>query len=805
MRDNLMKQYSWISVFNAISEQVLKYRNNQEQLVDFLISAGVKMPMDGHSNGEMLKLKVIDPFTFIALALVGGEKTKKTHIKALLSVMNINMNSPDDFNGVPSVQAQRAWLFSYASSRGEQDIDILWELFCEAKEDNIQEQTFSAALNVKQVGFTKLTQYMFYYFPKSIFPIDSVTRPYIEQMGITVPDENWVSYTSCMKQIRTHTSEEFYEISYEAWKEQQFTMEQAVAYLTNRYGVKGKTIHIVSFEVGVGEKQIALDPKLKTVVKLFLGSDPREKFEFPCRVYEKNKSRHNHLNQHAEQLSVGNEAFLVTVSKESELEELCDWYEHSISTNKDNIELISDSKTKGEIMSQNTIFYGPPGTGKTYNTVSEAVNIIDPTFVEVWEVKGLSDTEVRKKIKAKFDECLKSGEIVFTTFHQSYGYEDFVEGLKVVTSDDGSMKYFIEKGIFRDVCKNAAESGIDSLTKLNDAIEKLKDELTEKPDSVRLKTETHKKEFTLSYRGATAFYAKPDAGKHDNPVSIESIKKLYMNPNIKGGTEGIHFKVYTTPVIQYLIENYELPIYKKQLNNMNKPYVLIIDEINRGNISKIFGELITLIEPDKREGEDEALTVTLPYSKESFSVPKNVHIIGTMNTADASIAKLDVALRRRFKFTEMPPNPSLLNNVSLEDHDGKLVEINLNKMLTVINQRIELLYDRDHTIGHSFFMKSTSNWTIDDLATIFEKSIIPLLQEYFFDDWQRIHWVLDVLKADFKVHFITKKHSLSDANSMKNLMGENWQPEDHGYNGDVWQMNPDALMNPSAYLGIYEG
>lgn len=168
----------------------------------------------------------------------------------------------------------------------------------------------------------------------------------------------------------------------------------------------------------------------------------------------------------------------------------------------------------------------------------------------------------------------------------------------------------------------------------------------------------------------------------------------------------------------------------------HKKFVLVIDEINRGNISRIFGELITLIEDSKRAGAEEALSVTLPYSKEEFSVPQNVYLIGTMNSSDRSLTGLDIALRRRFTFVEMPPKAKLLNDVSVEG-------LNIGKLLEVINQRIEVLLDRDHCIGHANFMTLKKDPSLTNLAQIFKQKIIPQLQEYFFDDWSKINMVLN--------------------------------------------------------------
>ena len=220
-----------------------------------------------------------------------------------------------------------------------------------------------------------------------------------------------------------------------------------------------------------------------------------------------------------------------------------------------------------------------------------------------------------------------------------------------------------------------------------------------------------------------------------------------------------------------------------------KPHVLIIDEINRGNVSRIFGELITLIEPSKREGAPEALSVELPYSKRPFSVPVNVYLIGTMNTADRSLAGLDIALRRRFNFREMPPRPTLLDGLTVEG-------VNIGQLLRVMNQRIEVLLDRDHCLGHAYFMSLKAGDRLERLALIFRNQILPLLQEYFFEDWQRIQWVLnDHRKA------ATDRFVYQSQRDVQSLFGTDVKVSAHNL---PWAINDASFQRVSAYAGIIE-
>ncbi|EPI8607369.1 McrB family protein [Campylobacter coli] len=452
------------------------------------------------------------------------------------------------------------------------------------------------------------------------------------------------------------------------------------------------------------------------------------------------------------------------------------------------------NKKENKNLSLNQILYGPPGTGKTYHTIDKALEILGENL------------ESRDEKKAKFDEYVKNGQIVFTTFHQSYGYEEFVEGIKPhIDSEENSkeIKYEIKDGIFKELCEKALENR-DSIKNFNFYIDKLKEKVKIDDNNPEKYFELPNTKYSIQYRNGKTFRIKfDDMSKNhkDYPVSIDNIEKLYKTSNI----DEIYNSAYVRAILNYL-KLQGLEDYKEKDEKVNLPYIIIIDEINRGNVSKIFGELITLIEASKRIGEKEELKVTLPYSGEKFGVPKNVYIIGTMNTADRSITSLDTALRRRFEFVEMMPNSDLLNNVFIckdvenpnedEDYLGDdaktegYAEI-LQNILISINKRIEFLLDREKTIGHAFFMSEAvkfnkNNWikpdeyeedwyvlSISKLKKVFQNKIIPLLQEYFYNDYALINAVLNdngmIFEDKKDDKYLQKIKNLDSVNSERSI------------------------------------
>lgn len=444
----------------------------------------------------------------------------------------------------------------------------------------------------------------------------------------------------------------------------------------------------------------------------------------------------------------------------------------------------------------NKILYGPPGTGKTYHVIYEALSKVDPA-IDPDLIKNPSRRDEAVRI---FNRYVDSNHIMFCTFHQSFSYEEFVEGIRYSQEKQG---YEVQDGVFKRLCNTALATSAKrkqtyDFDPNNTQFFKMSLGNTATDDDEVYDYCIANNVIALGWGRGVDFTGCEDKQSirelygselpQENPYGVEFVERfkhwmriddivIISHGNKKVRAIGKIIGDYTfrtdSPIryhqfrsVQWLYEDNEimLPVqsvlrekvfsqqtvymfYNKDLNieslqelisgNRNQsgqeqPYVLIIDEINRGNISKIFGELITLIEPDKRRGQKNEISVTLPYSGDRLRVPSNVHILGTMNTADRSIALLDTALRRRFAFQEMMPDYELLPT----DVDG----VNIRKLLETINQRIEYLYDRDHVIGHSYFMMEKPE--LDGYLHAMCNKVIPLLQEYFYEDWEQIELVL---------------------------------------------------------------
>lgn len=407
---------------------------------------------------------------------------------------------------------------------------------------------------------------------------------------------------------------------------------------------------------------------------------------------------------------------------------------------------INSSNQMDQRIALNQILYGPPGTGKTYHTVDLAVEITS------------GDQGSHEANKKEFDKMVETGQIQFVTFHQSMTYEDFIEGIKPLKPDEskGEVKYDVIPGIFKRICALASRGLTGNEIKTQEELyQAFIDDISvklEEGNEVVFKSKSNTDVIIHSFSNSESPYASPrrqDGELANYLISKDKFLKLdaYFNQmdEIKNVVEDIRRVIKGVGHTYYWAVLNEFKKFKLKhtatLTSTNasdsKNFVLIIDEINRGNIAQIFGELITLIEEDKREGMPNSLSVQLPYTKDDpFSVPANLYIIGTMNTADRSVDALDTALRRRFSFKEMMPE------YNLEELKYSIADHKTNDILKTINGRIERLLNRDHLIGHSYFFKNENiDGSVFGLQVFYDK-VIPLLQEYFFGDYAKIGLIL---------------------------------------------------------------
>lgn len=465
-------------------------------------------------------------------------------------------------------------------------------------------------------------------------------------------------------------------------------------------------------------------------------------------------------------------------------------------------------------LTENLIFYGPPGTGKTFATAAAAV-----------ELCGETVPEGRAELMAIYRKLADAGRIEFVTFHQSTAYEEFVEGLRPVQeSGAAGFELQPVPGIFRRIARRAETStgsGQTAYTIGERQVFKMSIGEAANPEDAYLFEEAVAGGYTLlgyedldwsdkrfSDRQQIIELCRRD-GKFDGEPTASSGKVqfpyLFRNevktgdiliiskgnglfraigevtgeyqfaPREGGGyaqrrpvrwlwtdragvlASEIYARGFSQKSIYQLVRSdLNVPALERYISSQQntgsghpEPFVLIIDEINRANVSKVFGELITLLEPDKRLGQSNALRVRLPYSGDLFGVPANLHIVGTMNTADRSIALLDTALRRRFSFIELMPDASLL---------GTVEGIGLATLLTKINDAVEYLFDRDHQIGHAYFAECKSRVDVD---MVMRQKVIPLLAEYFHEDWSKVAATLGdgtETEGDHDGGFLDRRH-----------------------------------------------
>lgn len=886
MFDTNSANFLWTDFYSEFATSLLKFANDRVTLIkkiqEIYVNNNMKLPTLEKGNNII----DIDPFTIFGLFNKGISNENRIAIMKQIKVLfNIASSVPTSFDGIPVLNNMSATFYYFSGDRGEKDIDNLWNLFrCAISyaEEQSNEADFIKAFDTvtAQKGVSwNITMGLYWIRPFTFINLDARNRKLLENnqsrfksdIDVMKTLKKMVSaekYLLLMKKIKEIMSEynNFPELSFDAWKKSTenkndffgknniwfpsleeynpaITVEQWIELLNNPDVFTIGSLETVKRMKDYGGQATCKELSVKygnttqfyNMTSSQLAKRVHKVTNCPVTKRENDNSKWWPI------LYVGKEA-------NEEIDGAFIWkLREELSKALERVDLshikLYADKREGTTMktniSKNTILYGPPGTGKTYNTVLYAVAII--------ENKNLSEikTEEYNDVLSRYNEYKSEGLIEFTTFHQSYGYEEFIEGIKPILnseSDESDVKYTIEDGLFKAFCSRssipaAKKSDIELGLNKNPTIWKVS--LWSTGDNP-IRTECHEnghirigwdmygaeitEDTDFSENGGknvlNAFISQMKIGdivfSCYSSTTIDAIgvvsgeyewcgeeydelnrrrKVNWIVKDIREDIVDINGGNTMTLASVYRLKNIALSDaiaiiekYLPQAVEEKKNHVFIIDEINRGNISKIFGELITLIEPTKRIGQTEGMKIKLPYSQTMFGVPDNVYILGTMNTADRSIAAIDTALRRRFRFKEVMPDVDVLDDIVV---DGVVIK----DMLNTINKRITALYDREHTIGHSYFLPLKDNPTLDTLAVIFSDDIIPLLQEYFYEDYEKIRLVLGDNKkpVDDASRFI-----IATQNDYNELFG-NTEGFDDSFS---YEINNEAFYNIEAYRKI---
>ena len=700
--------FTWIPIYTELAEKLLAYRDRQNELLGMIrdLKNQDLKPIstdDKDSQNKTIALAEIDPFTFFANFNRGKFKddSRSKILKWFKEKFSLTSELPNDFPGIPVVPPYSAWFFAFANKRQPDDIPSLWELAkatVSAPPQKLDPKLFDRCLRIERVGPAKLTMGMFWLNPRQYVALDENNRKLFEQRQIDGDVHDLASYLALIERINAKLGEDYPTISQTAWQRAQQTtnagpgspgLSQTWIFQANPddYDLGGAVLKLRTIpwrvtryknKITSGDRVYLWESGRKAGIVALAKAGPVNTGPMPQpdvsfqRQPEKSGQdawtplqvlgivdpvlQRDEVASHPElanllilRMSQGTN-FAVEEKEAQVLESLLKGRVKNVQLSNSRVQ--EPSETELEAHATNLILYGPPGTGKTYQTIERSVQMIDPTF-----------SGDHSACKQKFDQLVREKRIAFITFHQSYSYEDFVEGIRpVLDQEGGEPRYECRAGIFKQLAVNALFDCLD------------------------------------------------------------------------GGSASPTEKTYTDDEKSEIVQRFLAEGDTNQLKSESqwKPYVLIIDEINRGNISKILGELITLIEPDKRvrRGDDQnTLVVTLPYSGDKFAVPANLFLLATMNTADKSIALVDVALRRRFEFKELRVDFGVCKN--LPDR--------MRLALAQLNQRIRLRKDRDHEIGHAYFMNVGDE---ERFNQTFRLQIIPLLQEYFYNDWDGLRYIL---------------------------------------------------------------
>lgn len=864
---------NWVDFYTEFATKLLVYKNDRKSLIVKLQNVYKEINMRFPKMEKDGTVVDIDPFTVFGLFNKGiTNDNRKLILEGIAKEFSIEKQIPSNFDGIPVMNNQRATFFNFVSERGENDIDNLWDIFEAAikyddnptNENKLKlEYIYDKVIRQKGIRWN-ITMGLYWIRPNTYINLDSKNRDFIITEKIltkeliqeinefkTVPSGK--QYMQLCDLLLDKIKDGKY--GYRNFPELSFVAYTATGYWPpiDEYNPNISTDEWIEFL----EEDRKEHPEVLEMLKVMLDLGGEATCKKIGEKLEKNSSTCSNIGKNLGKrakdrfnlptyMDGDTERFFIVpflgrhIHKKGS--QLYSWKirpELKEALESMNLEEIESCEGKTDI-SKNTILYGPPGTGKTYNTIMYAVAIIENKKLE--DIKSEDYAEITNRYNKYKDE----GLIEFTTFHQSYGYEEFIEGIKpVIYSDEeaqNDIQYEVLSGLFKKFCDMASTPPILKKGKSNIGInqyptiwkvslEGAGDNQTRtecmKNGHIRIGYDDYGEDIenifnNVRIKNILNYFVNDmsigdivmscyscntiDAigvitGEYEWHTEYQSYKRLRkVNWIVKGikediikinnGKKLISPSVYKLKIalsdVMDIIKKYAKD--KTEIEENKKNYVFIIDEINRGNISKIFGELITLIEPTKRIGQPEGIKVRLPYSQQLFGVPDNVYLIGTMNTADRSIATIDTALRRRFHFKEILPDAEVLDGIFVND-------VSIKDMFIKINKRITILFDREHTLGHAYFLRLKTDPTIETLANIFENSIIPLLQEYFYEDYEKIRLVL----GDNQKDSMDKQFIVVEENDYNGLFGNTDYEFDEMR---IYRINSDAFKNIEAYRSI---
>lgn len=688
-------KFTWIPFYKEFAEKLLNYRNDRKSLLKMIYDHREQFLANylHDQDGEDDLCPDIDPFTTMGLFNRGIKLNNRIKSTSLFkSLMGIVADIPSDFVGIPILNNQKSHFFGFRKHRKDSDIENLWALFEKVVKNEDFETEYNRVIEQYLIK-VNITMALFWIRPEDFLAFDSTNRKYIKnQYGIDLPKRapKYNEYMSILNDIKQK--------------------------------MKSNIINEKSF------------------------------YELSANANNGGTAEEDDMND--------------------------TWYDAIVKTWKKR---------------RNIVLYGAPGTGKTYDVPELAVLLCDPDFK--------ANEKGRDELMERYNQLKQEKRIAFTTFHQSTDYEDWIEGIRPLVNDNNQITYEVEKGIFKQLCEDAErpvvkdkQAGIADnavvwkVSLMGTGHNPVRTDCMEN-NYIRIGWDEYgavisdETDWSI-YNGEgkqilDAFINKMkegdivlscfsnqtiDAvgvvtGDYEYLDSLPDYKRVRrVNWILKGINENIvdmndgktltlgtvyRLNSITLDKVKTLLDKYKKPT---TMESNTKPYVMVIDEMNRGNVSKIFGELITLLEIDKRKGRKNAESVILPYSKKMFQIPENVYIIATMNTADRSLGSLDYAIRRRFAFIAYKP-------ISLEDYVSGF-NADLFKMVSQLFisnydeyeesewlQSFKLLpadtlseeyRPEDVWIGHSYFIMKDENGD-DNTSDRLLYEIIPLLEEYVRD------------------------------------------------------------------------